>query len=130
MGTDVVKRAFPWRFRPGPPRDARGRFIGLRAIHGLLATIIERCHPEQVWLFGSRARGDARLGSDWDLLVVVSDDSDERMFDPRFAWQLKDRSGVRADVVLCRSADFREARDTVNTLAFEAAHAGVLIHER
>ena len=32
--------------------------------------IVERFHPLQVILFGSRARGDARPDSDVDLLVV------------------------------------------------------------
>ncbi|MCQ2253800.1 MAG: nucleotidyltransferase domain-containing protein [Bacteroidales bacterium] len=29
----------------------------------------------KVWLFGSRARGDAKTGSDWDLLVLLDKDS-------------------------------------------------------
>lgn len=41
----------------------------------LLAEIVRRLvaelHPERVYLFGSRARGDAHLDSDYDLLVVV-----------------------------------------------------------
>ena len=26
----------------------------------------------QVWLYGSRARGEARAGSDWDLLILLN----------------------------------------------------------
>ena len=41
----------------------------------LLATILERLvehlRPHDVYLFGSRARGDATGSSDYDLLVVV-----------------------------------------------------------
>jgi HEPN domain-containing protein/predicted nucleotidyltransferase len=38
--------------------------------------IVERVNPLQVILFGSRARGDQRRGSDVDLLVIVPDDQD------------------------------------------------------
>lgn len=33
--------------------------------------IVDRLHPERVILFGSRARGDARPDSDYDLMVVL-----------------------------------------------------------
>lgn len=42
----------------------------------ILAEAVRRidahCHPEQVYLFGSRARGEARADSDFDLAVVVA----------------------------------------------------------
>ena len=31
-------------------------------------------HPERIVLFGSRARGEARPGSDYDLLVIQESD--------------------------------------------------------
>ncbi len=40
-----------------------------------IARIVETMNPEAVYLFGSRARGDARPDSDYDLLVIVSDDA-------------------------------------------------------
>ena len=33
----------------------------------------ERLAPAQVWVFGSRASGDERPDSDWDLLVMFDD---------------------------------------------------------
>ncbi len=116
--------------RPRVPTDARGHSVDLRPVEGLLAHIRQTCAPEQIWLFGSRARGEGRPGSDWDLFVVVPDDTDDERFDPRFAWRLQRTAGVRADIFFCRANDFHEDRDTVNTLAFDAAHEGVLIYER
>ena len=95
----------------------------------LLTRIVERWHPYQIWLFGSRARGEANEGSDWDLLVIVRDDLPEEETDPLLVWRLKRESGVRADVILCRLRDFLEDSGTVNTLEYEAATRGVLVYE-
>jgi uncharacterized protein len=59
----------------GHPQDARRQPINISQLRFLLARIEETYRPLQVWLFGSRARGDARPDSDWDLLVVVPDDT-------------------------------------------------------
>ncbi len=111
------------------PKDASGREIDLGAVSGLLDRILRTWRPRGIWLFGSRARGNAGPMSDWDLLVVVPDDEAD-VDDPLAAWRLQKESGVSSDLVLCRAADFSEDRNTPNTLAFEAAHGGVLIYER
>ena len=36
----------------------------------LVATLLAAGQPERIFLFGSRARGDARPDSDLDLLIV------------------------------------------------------------
>jgi len=46
-----------------------GRDIPMQAVEGLHAGLAERLVA--VVLFGSRARGDDKEGSDWDLLVIV-----------------------------------------------------------
>jgi predicted nucleotidyltransferase len=104
--------------------------LDLRPIRTLLARIEAQYHPEQVWLFGSRARGDARPGSDWDLFVVVPDDTGEEQLDLLFLWRLKRGSGVPADVIACRASEFRDACDTVNTLSYVVANEGVRIDDR
>lgn len=45
-------------------------------------------------------------------------------------WELQRGSGVQADVIACHVSDFIQARDTPNTLVYEALHAGVRIDER
>lgn len=99
-------------------------------IRALLHRIIAASHPEQVWLFGSRARGDAHDDSDWDILVVVDDDAPDELFDPEVAWHLFDLGRFRADVVLMTRSEFLEDADTPNTLAFPVAREGRLVYER
>lgn len=100
------------------------------AIRALRRRIVEAWDPEQVWLFGSRARSSTDTESDWDLLVVVPDEIEESAVDPVSAWRLRKHAGVRADIVPCRASDFREDRTTPNTLAFEASTRGQLLYER
>ena len=114
----------------GTARAGRARSVDLRPIATLLARIREKYQPEQIWLFGSRARGDAQPRSDWDLLVVVPDDTDESDLDPRTAWRLQRGSGVYADVIPCRAREFSDDRGTVNTLAYTVATEGMRIDER
>jgi predicted nucleotidyltransferase len=48
-------------------------------IAALAAELKQRlgAHLRGLWLFGSRARGDARLNSDYDLLILVDESSAE-----------------------------------------------------
>jgi uncharacterized protein len=102
--------------------------VGL--LQTLLTRIKDKYNPVQIWLFGSRARGDSRPGSDWDLVVVVPDDVAEREYHPLTLWRLQKDSGVNADVVACRAGDFREDRDTANTISYVVAREGMLLYER
>jgi len=39
----------------------------------MVETLVQEVAPEQIYLFSSRARGNARLDSDIDLLIVESE---------------------------------------------------------
>ena len=110
--------------------SVKGALIDLGAIRPLLQRIWAEFRPVEVRLFGSRARGEARAASDWDLFVVVPDESAALADDLFAGYRLRRELGIPADIVLCPNAEFLEDRDTPNTLAFEAAHHGVRIHER
>jgi len=111
------------------PKDAQGRDIDLDGVANLIDRVVRKWNPLGIWLFGSRARGDASHTSDWDLLIVAPDGAPD-LDDPLSGWRVRKEAGVRSDVILCGATDFQEARETPNTLAFEAAHNGVLIYER
>jgi predicted nucleotidyltransferase len=104
--------------------------LDLSSITPLLRRIEAQYHPEQIWLFGSRARGEAGPHSDWDLFVVVPDSTPDEQLDPLVLWRLTRGSGVPVDVLACRTSEFREACDTVNTLAYVVAREGVRLDDR
>lgn len=51
--------------------------ISERTIDEAVATLVAAAHPQQILLFGSYARGDAREDSDLDFMVVQRE-----VFDP------------------------------------------------
>ena len=113
------------------PRDRRGRAIDIRPIAPILARVVERWHPLQIWLFGSRARGDASVDSDWDLLAVVQDCPEPADFDdPMTVWRVRRQPEVPSDLVVYRASDFTSDRAVPNTLAHAAELDGVLVYER
>src|SRR4051794_9914898 len=109
---------------PPPPH------VDIGPIRRLLDRIISRWHPREVWLFGSRARGDSTPDSDWDLFVVIDDTADEAELDPGIGRRLRRECSVRADVIPWRAGEFTEFRMTPNPLAYSVAHEGILVHER
>ncbi len=108
--------------------DVSRRPVDLSPVKALISLIVERCKPVSVWLFGSRARGEERDDSDWDLLVVLPDSvSEEELYDSLSPWHLRRLTRVNADVVYCNDSDFAEAISVPNTLAYEVARNGLAI---
>lgn len=82
------------------------------ALAAVVARLVEALDPAAIWLFGSRARGDHRPDSDFDLLVVAkpngkfgSDDYVEALR-PTFG------TGLDCEVVPCSHDDFHDALTT------------------
>ena len=110
--------------------DARGAAVELAPIRVVLQRIVTEWRSQQIWLFGSRSRGDALSASDWDLFAVVPDDMPEDSVGPMATFRLRKESGLPIDVVACHLSNFGDSRDTPNTLAYEVTHGGVLLYER
>lgn len=94
----------------------------------LLGPIVEYFKPERVILFGSRARGEARQGSDIDLMVVVDDTTPpERLTRTGCREALRAYRGA-ADVFPVRAAAFERDRGIIGTLAAEADIDGIVVY--
>lgn len=93
-----------------------------------LAGQLQHAHrPEAIFLFGSRARGEARPESDFDLLLVMPD---ERPLDWFSAAAPIAGSGIAADVATCRLSNFEAQRTISGTLAHTADRDGRLLRAR
>ncbi len=94
----------------------------------MVARVVRAMAPKAIYLFGSRARGDAAADSDYDLLVVVSDDAPaERRFLSATADIQRD-PGVSLDIVPCRRSVFERQRNDIGTLSDLATHEGQVVY--
>jgi predicted nucleotidyltransferase len=99
------------------------------ALPQFIARIVEVLHPVQVWLFGSRARGEARVDSDWDFLAVLPDDAPEQDLDVSSVWpRLRDLELKRVEVLTMTRSEFEEWRGALGTLAEIVASTGVVVY--
>ncbi|HEX6141816.1 MAG TPA: HEPN domain-containing protein [Geminicoccaceae bacterium] len=94
----------------------------------LIDEIVREFRPVAIYLFGSRARGDADEESDYDLMVVVPDDVElDRAFYERL-WQIARKPGIRATPFLSRRRNFAWRRSEVGTLEYEVENDGVQLY--
>ena len=81
----------------------------------LVRRIVDAVHPLRIILFGSAARGEMRVGSDVDVLIVLPDDADPlragQFLHTRFQG-LK----VPVDVVACTGAELERLRRRVGLI--------------
>ena len=96
----------------------------------LVRHVVEAMHPLEVWLFGSRAENRARPTSDYDLLVVMPDETPESELDPVRAWRLGWEARVTADIIPCTRSEFDEEKNELDSLPRAAALRGRKIYER
>jgi predicted nucleotidyltransferase len=95
----------------------------------LIARMVDVLHPVQVWLFGSRARGEARSDSDWDFLAILPDDAPEQDLDLASVWQrLRDLQLQRVELLTMTRGEFETWRHAVGSLAEIVASTGVVVY--
>ena len=98
-------------------------------IRPLVEAIRHRFNPEAVWLFGSRARGDHRPDSDWDIVVALPDDCDPELLDPIVAWTIKHDLGIAATVLSTTGGALARSWGEPNTIGYVLARDGVLLQD-
>jgi uncharacterized protein len=58
------------------------------AVKEIVSRLVALYKPERIYLFGSAARGDAGVDSDYDLMVVVPDDTPRELRHTREIFRL------------------------------------------
>ncbi len=95
--------------------------------------IVREADPEQIILFGSRARGDARPDSDVDLLIVESEPFSAKRSrikeTARLAMALANFE-VSKDLLLYSRDEFEARKNSLNHVVGRAFREGRILHER
>lgn len=98
----------------------------------VLAEIVRRLvaayEPERIYLFGSKARGDAGPDSDYDLMVVVPDDAPPVRRRSRLAYEALRGTGRAADVLVCTRSSFDSRLHVRASLPATIVSEGRLLH--
>jgi predicted nucleotidyltransferase len=100
--------------------------------HKLAAAIRGRdsARVRRIILFGSRARGDARPDSDFDLLVVVRDLPRKEILTLRQGlYEVLRGHGVVAEPWVMSETEFEETKTIIGGLAYPAWKEGVILYE-
>ncbi|HEY4182935.1 MAG TPA: nucleotidyltransferase domain-containing protein [Kofleriaceae bacterium] len=95
----------------------------------MLARIVDELNPEQVWLFGSRAHGEPRPDSDWDLMAVLPDSAPLQDLELTSVWKrLRDLRLQRVELFTITRGEFDAWKTSLGTLAEIVASTGVIVH--
>jgi uncharacterized protein len=88
----------------------------------------ETYRPERIYLFGSVARGDAGPDSDYDLMLVVPDDSPPDLRRSHTAYEVLWGTGVAADVLVWTVNQFDSRAHLAASLPGTIVREGKLLH--
>ncbi len=99
----------------------------------MVRIIVDEANPEQVILFGSRARGDHRDNSDVDLVVIEAEPfgpGRSRRREMARLYGALSSFRVSADLLVYSREDVDYWRDSLNHVLARALREGKLLYER
>jgi len=121
-----------WQTRNNMPEEVPLILPPPSAADPVLAEVVRRLqelyHPEQIYLFGSAARGESGPDSDYDLMVIVADSTPIALRDSGRAYKAIWRLGVATDVLVWTRSDFDERLQLKASLPSTIAREGKLLY--
>jgi predicted nucleotidyltransferase len=94
----------------------------------VLRRLVQAYQPEKIYLFGSRARGESGLDSDFDLMILVSDRSPADKKRSRLAYQALRGTGFPADILVWTTRAFDERLHLKASLPSTILQEGKLLY--
>jgi predicted nucleotidyltransferase len=94
----------------------------------VVSRLIAAYQPERIYLFGSRARGEPAPDSDYDLMVVVADESPLERRRARLAYETLWGLSVSADVLVWTHTAFESRLHLRASLPSTIVREGRLLH--
>ena len=98
------------------------------ALQEIVQRLADAYDPLRIYLFGSKARGEAGPGSDYDLLVVVRDDAPSEQKKSKLAHQTLWGITQPKDLLVCTDRWFRSRERLVSSLPATINREGKLLY--
>ena len=90
--------------------------------------LVEAYRPEQIYLFGSVARGDAGPDSDYDLMIIVPDDAPPELKDCDLAYRVLRGLGIAKNLLVWTHSEFEKRLHLKASLPSTIVREGKLLH--
>lgn len=113
----------------GPCKLANMQATPDRVLEEMTRRIVDGFQPEKVVLFGSRARGDSRPDSDYDLLVVLKTCPSRRRMAVDLRSELADVLAGK-DILVADSAEVEADSSHCPIIVRSALREGQILYER
>ena len=94
----------------------------------MVRRLVEVYRPERIVLFGSVARGEAGPDSDYDLMVVVPDDTPPEQRRSRAGYRALRHLGVARDIFVSTASNFRRQLHLKASFPSTVVREGVVLY--
>jgi predicted nucleotidyltransferase len=95
----------------------------------VVGRLVDALAPEQIYLFGSRARGDSQPDSDYDVMVVVRDSDLPPHRRAQIAHRALGGMRVAADILVWTRQEFDRFLPVPGSLAATVLREGWLLYD-
>ena len=96
----------------------------------IVALLISRFQPERIYLFGSRARGDAHRDSDYDLLIEVESLPEGLLLTRQGMMWLTEFPGIEVQVHVRKPGALEQRKDDLWRVDWDVVREGRQIYSR
>jgi predicted nucleotidyltransferase len=100
-----------------------------RSLKRAIQIIVEVAEPDRIIFFGSRARGEDKAESGYDLLVLKKGEKKQRALTQKIYMGFKD-IGAPIDVIVADLDNYEELKSDPYLIYSEAARHGKTVYEK
>jgi uncharacterized protein len=106
-----------------------GATVAESSLDEVARQLVNALQPEQIYLFGSRARGDSLVDSDYDLMVIVGESDVPPHRRAQLAHHALHRIRVAADILVWTRQEFDRFLSVPGSLAATILREGRLLYD-